>query len=107
MKKKWITFCFILVIVTFTGIMLYIRADNNLAVRNSFSNSWRKHYVVEEKSIAYVNTTPEKEQVTVLSEGQGYGMFIAPVGSYDYQTTPIGHLYLLRSRLCHRPRRRR
>lgn len=49
MKKKWITFCFILVIVTFTGIMLYIRADNNLAVRNSFSNSWRKHYVVEEK----------------------------------------------------------
>ena len=79
MKKKWITFCFILVIVTFTGIMLYIRADNNLAVRNSFSNSWRKHYVVEEKSIAYVNTSPEKEQVTVLSEGQGYGMFIAAV----------------------------
>lgn len=61
MKKKWITFCFILVIVTFTGIMLYIRADNNLAVRNSFSNSWRKYYVVEEKSIAYVNTTPKRE----------------------------------------------
>ena len=55
MKKKWITFCFILVIVTFTGIMLYIRADNNLAVRNSFSNSWRKHYVVEarQKSLGF------------------------------------------------------
>lgn len=77
MKKRWMLLEFLLVTIAFTGIMIYIRADNNSAVRNFFLHSWHKNYVVEEKNLAYINTTPKQEQVTVLSEGQGYGMFIA------------------------------
>ena len=77
MKKRWMLLGFLLVTIAFTGIMIYIRADNNSAVRNFFLHSWHKNYVVEEKNLAYINTTPKQEKVTVLSEGQGYGMFIA------------------------------
>src|SRR5699024_6440402 len=77
MKKRWMLLRFLLVTIAFTGIMIYIRAYNNSAVRNFFLHSWHKNYVVEEKNLAYINTTPKQEQVTVLSEGQGYGMFIA------------------------------
>ncbi len=60
---------FLLVTIAFTGIMIYIRADNNSAVRNFFLHSWHKNYVVEEKNLAYINTTPKQEQVTVLDMG--------------------------------------
>ena len=68
MKKRWMLLGFLLVTIAFTGIMIYIRADNNSAVRNFFLHSWHKNYVVEEKNLAYINTTPKQEQVTVLSE---------------------------------------
>ncbi|MBI1694834.1 beta-glucanase [Lactobacillus crispatus] len=36
MKKRWMLLGFLLVTIAFTGIMIYIRADNNSAVRNFF-----------------------------------------------------------------------
>ena len=63
MKKRWMLLGFLLVTIAFTGIMIYIRADNNSAVRNFFLHSWHKNYVVEEKNLAYINTTPKQEKV--------------------------------------------
>lgn len=92
---------FLLVTIAFTGIMIYIRADNNSAVRNFFLHSWHKNYVVEEKNLAYINTTPKQEQVTVLSEGQGYGMFIA---AHDPAVKESNFAKLVQYYLKHRDR---
>ena len=92
---------FLLVTIAFTGIMIYIRADNNSAVRNFFLHSWHKNYVVEEKNLAYINTTPKQEQVTVLSEGQGYGMFIA---AHDPSVKESNFAKLVQYYLKHRDR---
>lgn len=92
---------FLLVTIAFTGIMIYIRADNNSAVRNFFLHSWHKNYVVEEKNLAYINTTPKQEQVRVLSEGQGYGMFIA---AHDPAVKESNFAKLVQYYLKHRDR---
>lgn len=101
MKKRWMLLGFLLVTIAFTGIMIYIRADNNSAVRNFFLHSWHKNYVVEEKNLAYINTTPKQEQVTVLSEGQGYGMFIA---AHDPSVKESNFAKLVQYYLKHRDR---
>lgn len=101
MKKRWMLLGFLLVTIAFTGIMIYIRADNNSAVRNFFLHSWHKNYVVEEKNLAYINTTPKQEQVTVLSEGQGYGMFIA---AHDPAVKESNFAKLVQYYLKHRDR---
>lgn len=101
MKKRWMLLGFLLVTIAFTGIMIYIRADNNSAVRNFFLHSWHKNYVVEEKNLAYINTTPKQEKVTVLSEGQGYGMFIA---AHDLAVKESNFAKLVQYYLKHRDR---
>lgn len=101
MKKRWMLLGFLLVTIAFTGIMIYIRADNNSAVRNFFLHSWHKNYVVEEKNLAYINTTPKQEKVTVLSEGQGYGMFIA---AHDPAVKESNFAKLVQYYLKHRDR---
>lgn len=101
MKKRWMLLGFLLVTIAFTGIMIYIRADNNSAVRNFFLHSWHKNYVVEEKNLAYINTTPKQEQVRVLSEGQGYGMFIA---AHDPAVKESNFAKLVQYYLKHRDR---
>lgn len=71
----------IVIIVTFSGIMAYIRFDNNRLIPKNFYRSWSQVYVVTRKNYAYVNTTPEKINDTALSEGQGYGMLIAALAA--------------------------
>ncbi|MCH4003691.1 MAG: glycosyl hydrolase family 8 [Lactobacillus crispatus] len=102
MKKKWFLFWLTVVAVIFTSIMCYIRLNNNSAIRGSFLHSWRKNYVVEKTDVAYVNTTPEKDEATVLSEGQGYGMFIATI---DPTTKEKAFAKLERYYLAHRDRK--
>ena len=44
--------------------------------RNTYKN-WSKYYVVTHGKSAYVKTATSDEGTTALSEGQGYGMYIA------------------------------
>lgn len=68
---------FIVIIAIFSAIMLYVRLDNSHQIRRSFYKQWQSQYIVRKNKYAsYVNTTPNSNQKTALSEGQGYGMYI-------------------------------
>lgn len=58
--------------------MAYVRLQNSSQLRHNFYRQWHKDYVVKvNKQESFIDTTPKTETRTALSEGQGYGMYIA------------------------------
>ena len=69
---------FIVIIAIFSGIMAYVRLQNSSQLRHNFYRQWYKDYVVKvNQQESFIDTTPKTETRTALSEGQGYGMYIA------------------------------
>lgn len=69
---------FIVIIAIFSGIMAYVRLQNSSQLRHNFYRQWHKDYVVKvNQQESFIDTTPKTETRTALSEGQGYGMYIA------------------------------
>lgn len=76
-RLKFMPLVFIVIIAAFTAIMAYVRLDNDHQLRYAFYKQWQKHYVVKtNEDVSFINTTPNSDEKTALSEGQGYGMYI-------------------------------
>ncbi|EEJ71339.1 glycosyl hydrolase family 8 [Lactobacillus ultunensis DSM 16047] len=81
-RRKYLSLYIVTVVAIFVAIMAYVRFDNSREVRRSFYLHWQRYYVVEMKSDEkYVNTTPHTDKKVALSEGQGYGMYIAALAA--------------------------
>lgn len=77
-RLRYLQLSFIVIIAIFTGIMAYVRLDNSSQIRRNFYKQWRKDYIVAaNKRENFVDTTPLTDKSTSLSEGHGYGMYIA------------------------------
>lgn len=76
-RLKLLPWAFIGIITIFIAIMAYVRLDNSKQLRHRFYLQWRRDYVVKSgRDEGFINTTPQIDKKTVLSEGQGYGMYI-------------------------------
>lgn len=92
----------IVIIAILSGIMAYIRFDNVKLIPQNFYRNWSQTYVVTRKNYAYVNTTPEKNNDTALSEGQGYGMLITALAAKNGYTNKKNFDQLYNYYLAHR-----
>ena len=83
-RLKLVPLTFILIIVIFTAIMAYVRLDNSHQLKQDFYIQWQKYYVVKiNEKESYINTTPNSNKYTALSEGQGYGMYISALAAQN------------------------
>ena len=83
-RLKLVPLTFILIIVIFTAIMAYVRLDNSHQLKQDFYRQWQKYYVVKiNEKESYINTTPNSNKYTALSEGQGYGMYISALAAQN------------------------
>lgn len=81
-KLKLLPLIFIAIVAIFVAIMAYVRFDNDNQLRQYFYSQWRRNYVVKmNNNQSYINTTPGTKKNTALSEGQGYGMYIAALAA--------------------------
>ena len=78
MKKKKLKYIWLILLLATLAVGFYfirVKSTNDMQ-RNTYKN-WSKYYVVTHGKSAYVKTATSDEGTTALSEGQGYGMYIA------------------------------
>ncbi|MDO4667652.1 MAG: glycosyl hydrolase family 8 [Streptococcus sp.] len=76
-RSKLRFFWFVLILISFAGILVYARLDSTIQIKKRIYNQWKQNYVIEKDNQAYVKTTNSSTEDVVLSESQGYGMLIA------------------------------
>ncbi|MGT2924998.1 glycosyl hydrolase family 8 [Streptococcus caviae] len=78
MKKKKLKYIwFVLFLAILTAGFYVIRIKSTDDMQQSIYEEWSKYYVVTHGKSAYVKTATDEDKTTALSEGQGYGMYIA------------------------------
>ncbi|MGT2751363.1 glycosyl hydrolase family 8 [Streptococcus orisasini] len=78
MKKKTLKYIwFVLFLVLLTAGFYIIRIKSTDDMQRNIYKQWSKYYVVSHGKSAYVKTAASEKETTALSEGQGYGMYIA------------------------------
>lgn len=81
-RLKFMSLIFVVIMVIFTAIMAYVRLDNDHQLRLAFYRQWHRYYVVRAgENESYIDATPQAKSRLVLSEGQGYGMYIAALAA--------------------------
>lgn len=78
MKKKKLKYIWLILLLATLAVGFYfirVKSTNDMQ-RNTYKN-WSKYYVVTHGKSAYIKTATSDEGTTALSEGQGYGMYIA------------------------------
>ena len=82
-RSKLRFFWFVLILISFAGILVYARLDSTIQIKKRIYNQWKHNYVIEKDNQAYVKTTNSSTEDVVLSESQGYGTV-----SYTHLTLP-------------------
>lgn len=81
-RLKLLPWFYVLIISIFVAIMAYVRLDNNRQMHHKYYLQWSKNYIAKSNNDeSFINTTPHTDKKTILSEGQGYGMYINVLAS--------------------------
>ncbi|KRL97143.1 glycosyl hydrolase family 8 [Liquorilactobacillus satsumensis] len=77
MKKTLIIyFSFISILIAFIWTVVFVRTNSAKYLKKNIYEQWRTAFLVTNKNQAYIQTNNSQHKVTVLSEGQGYGLLL-------------------------------
>lgn len=80
-KVKLRFFGFLAILITLVSLFVYVRMNSKKDIKENIYAQWTKHFVKADGNQAYVKTDTSDEEDIVLSEGQGYGMYIATLAA--------------------------